>query len=216
MMSCPCCRAKAAQFEPFGVTPRPNARCPRCGSLERHRLLWMFLRERSDLLRSGMTLLHVAPERALRRLAESVPGLRYIAADLSAGGRVRLDVTMLPFRRGTLHGVICNHVLEHVGDDRKAMRAFREAMHPSGWAILQSPVDMSRDRTFEDSSVVDPAERERLFGQYDHVRVYGSDYSDRLREAGFQVECVYGAEVFGAARMSRHALDGGAIFLCTI
>lgn len=213
-MHCPCCDHEATEFLPFGVKPRPNARCPRCGSLERHRLLWMFLRGRGDLLRSGMTLLHVAPERALRRLVQSVQGLTYIAADLSAEARVRLDVSVLPFRRGTLHGIICNHVLEHVSDDRRALREFRDAMHPSGWAILQSPIDASRDSTFEDPSVADPVERERLFGQHDHVRVYGRDYADRLRAAGFSVDEVDVVGALPAGHAQRYGLRFEPIYVC--
>lgn len=215
-MHCPCCDYEVDEFSPFGVKPRPNARCPRCGSLERHRLLWMFLRERGDLLHSGMRLLHVAPERALRRLVQSVRGVQYIAADLSSDARVRLDVTVLPFARGTLHGIICNHVLEHVSDDRRALEAFRDALHPSGWAILQSPIDASRHTTFEDPSVQDPAERERLFGQYDHVRVYGTDYADRLRDAGFRVECISSTALYSASAIERHGLATETIHLCTI
>ena len=215
-MYCPCCDHEAPEFLPFGVKPRPNVRCPQCGSLERHRLLWMFLRERRDLLRRGMTLLHVAPERALRRLARSVDGLHYIAADLSADARVRLDVTVLPFGLGTLDGIICNHVLEHVSDDRRALREFRDAMHPSGWAILQSPIDSARECTFEDPSITDPAERERLFGQHDHVRVYGTDYASRLRAGGFRVECLHSTAMYSASLRASHGLASETIHLCTI
>jgi SAM-dependent methyltransferase len=193
---CPCCDGSVESFLPFGVRPRPNARCPRCGALERHRLLTLFLR-------SG----------ALQR----VSGIRYVPADLNPSHGVRLDITALPFGSASLDALVCNHVLEHVPDDRQGMREFRRVLRRGGWAILQSPVDKDRADTFEDATVVDPADRERLFGQWDHVRVYGRDYADRLRGAGFDVRVVLPSDWMAdmdAATIARLGLRPAPIYLC--
>jgi len=212
-MYCPCCDTESA-FLPFGVKPRQNARCPHCGALERHRLLWLFLHSRHQLLSAGMRLLHVAPEPILRRLFEATPGVHYISADLDAASGVRLDITRLPFAPGTLDGVVCNHVLEHVPEDRAALRELRRALRPTGWAILQSPLDGRREETYEDPSVTDPGERERLFDQFDHVRIYGRDYATRLRAAGFHVDVVTFAETLQPDDVTRCGLRSENIYLC--
>lgn len=214
MPYCPCCQQESREFRPFGVTRRPRAKCPRCGSLERHRLLWMFLASRPQLLEGTRRLLHIAPEPIMAGLFTSVPGIHYISADLMAETNVRLDITALPFADGSLDAVVCNHVLEHVPDDRTAMREFRRVLSPRGWAILQSPLDPRRAVTFEDFSIQDPAERERVFGQFDHVRIYGRDYFDRLATAGFRVEAVPFADQVGFETAARHALKREEIVLC--
>ena len=105
-------------------------------------------------------------------------------------------------------------VHHHVPDDRAAMREFRRVLSPRGWAILQSPLDSRRAVTFEDFSIQDPAERERVFGQFDHVRIYGRDYFDRLTSAGFRVEAVPFADQVGALAAARHALKPEEVVLC--
>ena len=133
---------------------------------------------------------------------------------MAADAQVRLDITALPFADGSLDAVVCNHVLEHVPDDRAAMREFRRVLSPRGWAILQSPLDPRRAVTFEDFSVQDPGERERVFGQFDHVRIYGRDYIDRLTTAGFRVEAVPFADQLGSDTVTRHALRSEEVVLC--
>jgi len=213
MPYCSCCQRRASAFLPFGVRPRPRAKCPHCGSLERHRLLWMFLASRPALLNGRPRLLHIAPEPIMERLFKA-SGVHYISADLSALTNVRLDITALPFADGALDAVVCNHVLEHVPDDRAAMREFRRVLSPRGWAILQSPLDPRRAVTFEDFSVQDPSERERVFGQFDHVRIYGRDYVDRLGTAGFHVDAIPFTEQLGAESAAHHALKPEEIMLC--
>ena len=214
MPYCPCCQRESREFRPFGVKPRPGARCPGCGSLERHRLLWMFLSSRPHMFDGTRRLLHIAPEPIMAGLFKSIRGVHYISADLMASTDVRLDITALPFADGSLDAVVCNHVLEHVPDDRAAMREFRRVLSPRGWAILQSPMDSRRAVTFEDFTVTDPAERERVFGQFDHVRIYGRDYFDRLTTAGFHVETVPFAEQLGKDAAVRNALRREEIVLC--
>ncbi len=199
-VECPLCRGTFRRFLPAGQPPRPHALCPRCGTLERHRLVWRYLAERTRLLSTPLRLLHVAPEPALERALRRVPRLEYISADFASPDvDVRLDLTKLPFADGTIDAILCSHVLEHIPDDRAAMRELRRVLAPDGWAILVVPIDESRETTYEDPSIVEPEERERAFGQADHVRWYGRDYLDRLREAGFAVE----AEDFGQTMPQR-------------
>ena len=192
---CPVCGCKRRKFLPYGyVTPRENALCPKCLSLERHRLLWLWLLRESDLGRGAMALprmLHIAPEVALmrrfRKMYASTPE-RYITADLESPlADIHFDVQQIPLKDGEMDVVICNHIMEHVEDDRQAMREIKRILRKGGWGVILSPVDMQRETTFEDDTITDEAERTRIFGQYDHRRIYGRDYADRLREAGFEV-----------------------------
>ena len=134
-------------------------------------------------------MLHIAPEPHLSQLFQKANLVDYLSADLCASkAMVKMDITDIRYSDNTFDVIYCSHVLEHVFDDRKAMREFYRVLKPSGWAILQVPI--LADKTFEDSAVVYPEERERLFGQHDHVRQYGRDYKDRLIDAGFRVRVV--------------------------
>lgn len=214
-LSCPCCGFEADAFRPFGLRPRPNAQCPGCGALERHRLLALFLNQRPELLDRTRRLLHMAPEGPLASRVRREAGLLYVGGDLEPSrASVRMDITRLPLSNGTFDAILCNHVLEHIPDDHAAMSELRRVLAPGGWAILQSPLDLRLPTTFEDPSVTDPRERERLFGQRDHVRQYGCDYGDRLRNAGFHLELVPFDQVADTQQHRRHALMAEDVYLC--
>jgi SAM-dependent methyltransferase len=184
---CPCCGGRFSKFLPGGRNNRSNAECPGCGCLERHRLLWLYLVNRTPLLTSRLRLLHLAPERVIQRRLLALPNLVYVSADLDSRlAAVTLDILALPFPNASFDVILCNHVLEHVPDDTRALSELHRVLRPGGWGIFQVPLDPSRD-TFEDPSVSDPQERTRLFGQEDHVRSYGRDYQSRLEQAGFAV-----------------------------
>lgn len=212
---CPCCGWYLRKFLPFGVVTRPNARCPRCRSLERHRLLWLYLKERTNLFSEPLRLLHFAPEAVFESAFTSLHNLDYITADLDSGrAMVKVDITDIIYEDNSFDAIICSHVLEHVGDDRKAMGELFRVLRPGGWAILMVPI--SGEITFEDPSITDPEERERFFGQWDHVRMYGADFADRLERAGFDVDVVGYAGELGERRMWRYGLGtSDDIFLCT-
>ncbi len=162
--------------------------CPRCGSLGRQRTDWLFLTERTDLLRAQTRLLHVAPERCFAQGLQSRSNISYLSGDYdSATAMERIDITAILYPDASFDVVICNHVLEHVSDDRRAMREILRVLRPGGWAMLQVPVDHKRETTFEDPSITDPQARRQAFGQYDHARAYGRDYSERLAREGFDV-----------------------------
>jgi SAM-dependent methyltransferase len=183
---CPCCGGRFRRFLPFRA--RPYARCPRCGSLERHRLLALYVRDSQSLERPHLRLLHVAPEPGFARLLARLPNVEYVSGDLEPRrAMVQLDVTALPFPEESFDAVVCNHVLEHVPDDRAALAELYRVLRPGGWALLLSAVDPSLAVTVEEPTLADPEERLRRFGQEDHVRIYGLDYADRLAAAGFVV-----------------------------
>ncbi len=190
---CPICGCERRKFLPYGyVNQRENALCPSCLSLERHRLLWLYLERETSLLKSCPTLLHIAPEVSLMKKFQQIyKGFkkRYVTADLESPlAHLHFDVQHIPLDDNYADVIICNHLLEHVEDDRLAMRELHRILKPNGWGILLSPVEYDREQTYEDDSIVDKKERTRIFGQYDHRRIYGLDYADRLREAGFEVE----------------------------
>lgn len=213
-VSCPCCGGRFRSF--MRHAGRADSQCPRCLSLERHRVLWLFLVE-TGLLSGEPSILHFAPELALQENLRSLPGVYYVGADLSPNStaELRADITDIPFDAGRFDYVICNHVLEHVPDDCRAMREIHRVLKPTGTAIMQHPVDAHREATFEDPSITSAQERLRLYGQRDHVRIYGRDFPDRLHQAGFTVEIrdFYGD--LDGATVARHGLADEPIYLCT-
>lgn len=187
-VQCSVCQKEYKKFLPYGRIARENALCPNCLSLERHRLMWLFLKEKTDFFSAPLKVLHVAPEHCFIERFEALPNLEYITADIESPlAKVKMDVHDIPFPENSFDVVFCNHVLEHVDSDIKACQEFNRILKPNGWGILQSPV-YDLPETLEDNSITDPAERERIFGQRDHVRKYGNDYAERLRKSGIQIE----------------------------
>lgn len=189
---CPICGARYRTFLPYGyVKGRNNALCPSCLSLERHRMIWLWMERQTSLFKNHPRLLHIAPEPPLMKHFRKSYGSSkdYITADLESPlADQHFDVQNIPLPSDSIDVIICNHLLEHVDNDRLAMQELHRVMKPGGWGIFLVPEDRERETTFEDDSIVDAKERTRLFGQYDHRRIYGRDYDARLREAGFEVE----------------------------
>ena len=188
-VECPICEISYRKFLPYGrLNPRPNALCPDSLSLERHRLMWLYLKERTNFFTQPHKLLHIAPELCFIKTFKGMKNLDYTTADLESPlADVKMDVHSIPFDDHTFDVVFCNHVMEHVDNDIKAMSEIHRVLKPGGWAIIQSPQDYSRAETLEDPSITDPKERERIYWQSDHVRLFGMDYGKRLQKAGFQV-----------------------------
>lgn len=218
---CPLCGCQRRKFLPYGyVTSRENALCPNCLSLERHRLLWLWLVRESDIGRGAMALpkmLHIAPEVALMRkfkkMYASTPD-RYVTADLESPlADMHFDVQQIPLEAESFDAIICNHIMEHVEDDGKALRELYRIMRRGGWGVILSPVELEREKTFEDDTITDPAERTRIFGQYDHRRIYGRDYAARLREAGFEVYDIDYKNELSKAEQELYALPTDHLYI---
>jgi SAM-dependent methyltransferase len=190
-VECPICNSHYRQFLPYGrINPRPNALCPSCLSLERHRLIWLYLKEKTNFFSTKLNVLHIAPEHCFMKLFEKQHGDRYITADIESPlAKVKMDIHQIPFGENHFDVVLCNHVLEHVKDDINALSEIKRVLKPGGWAILQVPFfSPVPEVTFEDNSITDPRERERIFGQDDHVRIFGRDYAKRIERSGLKAE----------------------------
>lgn len=214
---CPICGCSSPRFRPFGRIPREDAQCVHCGSLERDRLAWLFIRTRTNLFSPvPKTMLHVAPESCLAERFQAHLGDGYLSADLCDDrAMVRMDVTDIHYPDESFDVVYCSHVLEHVDDDRRAIRELYRVLRPGGWAILLVPV--TGEETFEDPEITDPRDRLEAFGQEDHVRRYGPDVVDRFREAGFTVQVTRVADLAAADAAVTLGLTpaSGEIFHCT-
>lgn len=183
---CPVCASTVPAFRP-GPRGRPNACCPICGSLERHRLLWLYLQLSTPVFRVPTRLLHFAPERSLRDRFKMRANIDYVSGDLDSPiADVKLDIQELAFEDSSFDFILCSHVLEHIPDDRRAMAELRRVLRPGGVALVAVPL-RDADTTLEDPSIVTPEDRERHYGQADHVRYYGRDFPSRLEAAGFSV-----------------------------
>jgi SAM-dependent methyltransferase len=187
---CPICETGFRKFLPYGrVNPRSQALCPSCLSLERHRLIWLFLKSQTSFFTEKKSVLHIAPEACFIPRFEKIHGEGYLTADIESPlAKVKMDIHNIPFADQTFDVVLCNHVLEHVQDDRTATREIFRVLKPGGLAILQVPFFFPLpEQTEEDATITDPREREKRYGQADHVRKYGKDYAERLRASGLKV-----------------------------
>lgn len=186
-------------FLPYGYgKQRNNVLSPSSLSLERHRLLWLYLKNETDFFSVEKKVLHFAPEQAFYKRFRKMSNLDYVTTDLNSPlADVKADICHLPFKDNEFDIILCNHVLEHIPDDTKAMEELYRILKPGGFGVFQIPQDLNRETTFEDDSITDKKERAKIFGQYDHVRIYGRDYFDKLRSVGFKVE-----EVDYTARLS--------------
>lgn len=201
------------RFLPYGYgVQRPNVLSPSTLSLERHRLIWLYLKNETEFFKKPLKVLHMAPEQCFLSLFRKMKNLDYTTADLySPIVDIKADILDLPFDDDVFDIVLCNHVLEHIEDDQKAMAELFRVMKKGGMGIFQVPQEIEREKTFEDPSITEPEERAKYFGQYDHVRVYGRDYFERLRNAGFKVEEVDYSKVLNPEDIDRYRLAEGEI-----
>ncbi|GGG52934.1 SAM-dependent methyltransferase [Croceivirga lutea] len=200
-------------FLPYGYeNSRENVLSPSTLSLERHRLLWLFLKNKTNFFTQELKVLHFAPEQAFYNRFKKMKNLDYVTTDLNSPlADVKADICNLPFTDNSFDVILCNHVLEHIPDDKKAMQELYRVLKLGGWGIFQIPQDISRASTFEDNSITDKKERARIFGQYDHVRVYGRDYFKRLENVGFQVFAEDYTKEFTPEEQEKYRLAKGEI-----
>jgi SAM-dependent methyltransferase len=198
------------KFLPYGYgKQRENALSPSTLSLERHRLMWLFLRNDTDFFTSKEKIktLHIAPEQCFLDLFRKQKNLEYITSDLESPiADVKADICNLPFDDNSFDVIFCNHVLEHIINDTKAMQELYRVLKKGGFGIFQIPQDLSREKTFEDNTITNRRERAEIFGQYDHVRVYGRDYFNKLRSVGFAVDEIDYTKKITREKLERYCL----------
>jgi glycosyltransferase involved in cell wall biosynthesis/ubiquinone/menaquinone biosynthesis C-methylase UbiE len=214
MVICPICQGQYLKFKPFGRIPRQNALCPSCGALERHRLIFCFLQKYTNLLKTqNIRMLHFAPEPCLEKYFRQVIGQGYLTADLySSLADIKIDITNTNIPDNRFDMIQCCHVLEHIAEDTKAMKEIYRILKQDGIALIMVP--LRGETTSEDLSIIDPTEREKLFGQADHVRYYGIDIADKLMQTGFNVILHKTSSLFTQDEMSKMGLVEDTIFIC--
>lgn len=218
---CVICKSTFRIFAPHGIVQRQNARCLFCHSLERHRLLWKFLNEKTNFSTGrNLKVLHFAPEIALHYFFSRMQNLRYTPCDIAPERYPfndepkveKVDITAVPFKDNTFDVILCSHVLEHIPNDHLAMTELYRVLKMDGWGILQVPIDQDRQNTYEDMTITTPEERERAFGQYDHVRSYGDqDYRARLTKVGFDVRPDFYVKSFNEGEIFKYGFDRNEI-----
>lgn len=196
------------QFLPYGYgKQRANALSPGTLSLERHRQMWLYLQNETDFFQKPLKVLHIAPEQDLQMRFKKLANLDYVSADLfSPIADIKADILSLPFEEASFDVILCNHVLEHIPDDLQAMRELYRVLKPGGWGIVQVPIRWQQEKTYEDFSITSPEERQRHFGQYDHVRWYGRDFVTRLMSVGFEVQPLFYSKNYSAEDRRKYAL----------
>ena len=201
------------KFLPYGYEKvRENVLAPGTLSLERHRLFWLYLKNETSFFSEKLRVLHFAPEQAFLKRFRTLKNITYTTTDLNSPiADVKADICNLPFKDNSFDFMICNHVLEHIPDDTKAMKELYRVLAPNGTAIVQVPYDRNRTTTFEDNSITDPRERAAIFGQYDHVRVYGMDYFDKLQSVGFKVDSVDYTAKLSEKEVEKYRLPKGEL-----
>jgi SAM-dependent methyltransferase len=217
---CPCCRGTFREFARFGDARRKNAWCPKCESLERHRLLWMYFEKKTNLYKQPVKLLHVAPETIFYNHFRKQPNIDYYPADkynhLYPSGTKYIDLLDIDIPDETFDVVICNHVFQYIEEDRKAMKEVFRVLKKGGWAVMQVPINKQLVKTYEDPTITDPMDRLKAFGLKEHVRFYGPDYADRLEEVGFKVTVEdYTAEFSDEKNFKFGFWKGDSIYYCT-
>lgn len=212
---CPVCEMPAEAFLPAGTPQRQNVRCPSCGSLERHRLDWIFLRTRTNLFDGNpKKMLHVAPEPCFQSRLSRVESLNYVSIDRDdRRAMLRMDLLDLDFRDGVFGAIYCSHVLEHIVDDAKAIGELYRVCKPGGWAVLQVPINAAK--TFEDPSITEPEGRRKAFGSERHVRCCGPDYIERMAAAGFDTRMFHTTDIISLEDSARMGIQSNrTIFFC--
>jgi len=209
-VECPVCEKKFRKFLSYGskVAHRDNVLCPYDLTLERHRLMWLYLKNKSNFFTDELNVMHIAPEQCFLDKFKSQKNIKYTTGDLESPiADLHFDLHNIPLEDDQYDVIFCNHVLEHVEDDHKCMTELHRIMKPGGWGIFQVPIDYKREETYEDPTITSPEEREKHFWQYDHVRLYGLDYPDKLRASGFEVEPYNYREEFPKEEYERMRLD---------
>jgi len=217
---CPICQNEIMAFHPFGEKLRPNALCPSCGSLERHRMAYLYFKEQTDLFkRDNVKLLHVAPEKIFYDIFSASRNIDYLPVDINPSKPIvkeKVDIQNIQYEDNLFDVIYCSHVLEHVSDDTKAMMELNRVLKPEGWAILQVPIRYDLEVTLENPAYSTPALRTKYYGQHDHLRAYGLDYKNKLERAGFKLRVNAYSDNFTLQQKNKYGLPNKEnIYFCT-
>lgn len=219
-VECPVCGKSYRKFLSYGssVAHREGVLCPGDLTLERHRLMWLYLKEFSNFFTAeNLEVLHIAPEQCFHGKFKAQKNLKYLTGDLvSPIADMHFDLHSIPLEDNRFDVVFCNHVMEHVDDPLQCMKELHRVMKPGGWAIMQVPQDFSRAETYEDPTITSEADRELHFWQKDHVRLFGRDYPDYLKKAGFEVEEFLPSDKIGQERVDRYRLQPSEVLYISI
>ena len=205
-VECPVCEKSFNKFLSYGskVAQRDNVLCPYDLTLERHRLMWLYLKDHSNFMMDELEVLHIAPEQCFHSRFKKQRNLNYLTGDLESPiADLHFDLHHIPLEDNRFDVVFCNHVLEHVDDALQCMKELHRVMKPGGWGIMQVPQDITRQETYEDASITSPEEREKHYWQKDHVRLFGLDYPEWLIKAGFTVKEFKPTENYSKDQISR-------------
>lgn len=184
---------------------RQNVLCPYDLTLERHRLMWLYLKEHSNFFQDQLKVLHVAPEQCFHQTFKAQENLDYTTADLvSPIADIHFDLHDIPLEDNQYDVIFCNHVMEHVDDPIRCMSELHRVMKPGGWAIMQVPQDFDRNETLEDPEINTPELRQKHYWQKDHVRLFGMDYPQWLEKAGFTVDTFDPTEHLSKEQLERY------------
>lgn len=207
-VTCPVCEKSYSKFLSYGANNRDNVLCPGDLTLERHRLMWLYLKDHSNFFTAEkLNVLHIAPEQCFHKKFKAQKNLKYLTADLvSPIADMHFDLHKIPLEDNRFDVVFCNHVMEHVDDPLTCMKELYRVMKPGGWAIMQVPQDINRAETFEDPSIVTPEDREKYYWQKDHLRLFGLDYPQYLEKAGFRAEIFDKEAIIGKELIARYRL----------
>lgn len=210
-VECPVCEKSFSKFLSYGsdIAHRENVLCPYDLTLERHRLMWLYLRDHSDFFTANkLAVLHIAPEQCFHKRFKNQKNLDYLTGDLvSPIADIHFDLHDIPLENDRFDVVFCNHVMEHVDDAIQCMTELCRVMKPGGWGIMQVPQDFSRETTLEDTAIKSPEDREKYYWQKDHVRLFGKDYPDWLKRAGFEVEEFHKESKYDEKLIQRYRLQ---------
>lgn len=214
---CSVCESSLRFFLPVTSSNwnRSDAKCPICGSVERHRTGWYFLQKKTNIFsKSRKSILHIAPEKQFQERLKKNPCINYLSADLnSPHADVIMDITNIHFQDNSFDVIYCSHVLEHVPDDRMAMRELYRVLKSGGYGVFMVPISRNNKSTFEDPTIVDPEQRQKFFLHPNHVRLYSSDFKDRLQEEGFRVKHFNQSDIVDNINATKFGLKDDDVFL---